>query len=188
MDNSTDVVDIVPTLLSLLSIIISMLPVLVSISALVVSIISLRKTKNQRRPYLSISFDAQTACFCLSNYGSVPALFVGISFPEADLDRLKASDGLGSLFSGKDPEVPFKDLEGTVIGPGMSFCFAIDTSAEEIKKSPYISATLKYGSAKHPERLRATYSETFKMNLRPKQGYFTATYLQHLRESSGKDQ
>lgn len=188
MGNSTDVIDIVPTILSLLPTFLSVLTVLVSISALAVSIISLRKTRNQRRPYLSLSFDAQAACLCLSNYGGVPALFVGISFSEADLVKLKASDGLGTLFSGKEPDVPFKDMEGTVIGPGMDYCFAIDASAEEIKKSPYITATLKYGPAKHPERLKATYSETFKMNLRPKQGYFTETYLRHLRESSGKDQ
>ena len=160
----------------------------VAVVALLVSILSLRKTRNERRPYLSISFDVQNESLCLSNYGNVPALFTEIELSDTDLDKLIASDSVGTFLSGKEPDKPFEDLEGTVIGPGMDYCFAIHTSAEEIKRSPYISATLKYGSAKHPERLKATYSETFKMNLRPKQGYFTATYLQHLRESSGKDQ
>lgn len=151
--------------------------VFVSVAALMVSICALQKTRNQRWPYLSLSFDAQGQSLLLTNYGDVPATLNAIDYPE-DAEKLKATDGLSSFISRKDPGKPFVDLEGTTIGPGLEYRFCIDTSNDDIKNEPLITATLEYAATNRFAIRESPYKETFKINLRPEQGYATALYIQ----------
>lgn len=119
---------------------------LTSIIALILSLLSLMKTINQRRPYLSVSFDGQKGRFCLTNYGRVPAILNKIEFP-SDLDRLKETDNFASYLFGEESRKPFEDLEGTVIGPNLSYHFYAETSVDILKKNPYITIILEYCAA-----------------------------------------
>lgn len=149
----------------------------VSVAALAVSICALQKTRNQRRPYLSLSFDVQSKSLLLTNYGDVPATLNAIDYSE-DVERLKATDELFSLLSGKDSGKPFEDLEGTTIGPGLEYSFCIDTNNDDIRNKPFITATLEYAASNRFAIRKSSYKETFRINLRPKQGYPTARYFQ----------
>lgn len=151
--------------------------VFVSVAALAVSICALQKTRNQRRPYLSLSFDVQSKSLRLTNYGDVPAALNAIDYSE-DVERLKATDKLFSFISGKDSGKPFEDLEGSTIVPGLEYSFCIDVDADVIKNEPLITATLKYAAADRFTFRKSPYKEAFRINLRPKQGYPTARYFQ----------
>lgn len=151
--------------------------VFISLAALVVSICVLQKTRNQRRPYLSLSFDTQSQSLLLTNYGDVPATLNAIDYSE-DAEKLKATDGFFSFISGKDSGKPFEDLEGSTIVPGLEYGFCIDVDADVIKNEPLITATLKYAAADRFTFRKSPYKEAFRINLRPKQGYPTALYIQ----------
>lgn len=156
---------------------------LISIVALILSFCSLLKMKNQRRPYLSISYDTQKKSLCLTNYGSVPATLNKVDFLDS-LDKLKKTDELASFISRQEAGKPFEDLEGTVIGPSLAYPFLIDANADSIKESPYITATLEYAAANRFSLRRSPYVENFRINLHPKTGYATALYLQRNQQKN----
>lgn len=159
----------------------SWITAVVSIMALGISLCTLLITRNQRRPYLSLSFDVQEKSLCLTNYGNVPAKLNEIDFQD-DLDMIKATDQLAATLFDKDPGKPFEDLEGTVVGPGLSFFFCIDVNAKPVKANPFITATLRYAAANRPSVRESPYKESFTINLRPRRGYQTALYC-HKRQT-----
>ncbi len=132
---------------------------------------------------MSVSFDGQKGRFCLTNYGRVPAILNKIEFP-SDLDRLKETDNFSSYLFGEESRKPFEDLEGTVIGPNLSYHFYAETSVDILKKNPYITIILEYCAANRFSLRKSPYKERFKINLRPSEGYTTALLVRRIREKN----